>query len=62
MELDMYGDPVKDCCVKNCKASAVIIEKGKSYCPDHYAEKVLKMSLTAVSRFIAEKENTNEFA
>ena len=44
MELDMYGDPVKDCCVKDCKASAVIIEKGKSYCPDHYAEKVLKMS------------------
>ena len=41
MELDMYGDPVKDCCIKDCKASAVIIEKGKSYCPDHYAEKVL---------------------
>ena len=53
----MYGDPVKDCCVIDCKASAVIIEKGKSYCPDHYAEKVLKMSLTAVGRFIAEKEN-----
>ena len=53
----MHSDPVKDCCVKDCKTSAVIIEKGKSYCPDHYAEKVLKISLTTVNKFIAEKEN-----
>ena len=62
MELDMYGDPVKNCCVKDCKASAVIIEREKSYCPDHYAEKVLGISLETIGKFIAEKEKTNEFA
>jgi len=58
----MYGDPVKDCCVKNCKIGAVLVERGKSYCPDHYAEKILKMSLTEVGRIIKKKENINEFA
>ena len=58
----MYGDPAKKCCSKNCEKAAVLKEKNKYYCPDHYAEKVLKMSLKQVGRFIAEKENTNEFA
>ena len=53
----MYGDPAKKCCAKNCEKAAVLKEHTKFYCPDHYAEKVLKMSLTAVGRFIAEKEN-----
>ena len=45
MELDMYGDPAKKCCAKNCEKAAVLKEHTKFYCPDHYAKIILKISL-----------------
>ena len=45
MELDMYGDPVKKCCVKDCKDGAVLTENGKHYCPDHYSIEILLIPL-----------------
>ena len=45
MELDMYGDPVKKCCIKDCTTGAVLSENGRHYCPDHYAERILEIPL-----------------
>tara|TARA_B100000965_G_C19576952_1_gene751742 strand:- start:1797 stop:1979 length:183 start_codon:yes stop_codon:yes gene_type:complete len=47
-ELDMYGDPKKDCCVKNCTTKADLKEKNRFYCCNHYAKIFLKMSLNDI--------------
>nr|BAR31558.1 hypothetical protein [uncultured Mediterranean phage uvMED] len=39
MELDMYGDPKKKCCV--CEKLADLKEGSKHYCCDHYAIYIL---------------------
>tara|TARA_R100001082_G_scaffold98360_1_gene66624 strand:+ start:329 stop:523 length:195 start_codon:yes stop_codon:yes gene_type:complete len=48
MELDMYGDPAKKCCSRNCEQAAVLKEKNKYYCPDHYAKIILGISLDQI--------------
>ena len=32
MELDMFGDPKKNCCVKSCTTKADLKENKKYYC------------------------------
>ena len=44
----MYGDPKKNCCVKNCTTKADLKEQSKYYCCDHYAQFILKMSLNDI--------------
>ena len=58
MELDMYGDPAKNCCFKNCEKAAVLKEQTKFYCPDHYAKVILKISLEDIK--IKQESNSNE--
>jgi hypothetical protein len=48
MELDMYGDPAKKCCAKDCEKAAVLKEQTKFYCPDHYAKIILGISLDQI--------------
>tara|TARA_B110001450_G_scaffold151970_1_gene141797 strand:- start:255 stop:419 length:165 start_codon:yes stop_codon:yes gene_type:complete len=48
MELDMYGDPKKPCCV--CKKGADLNEKGKRYCADHYALYILGKSMSQIEK------------
>ena len=50
MELDMYGDPAKQCCMKDCEDGAVLYENNRYYCPDHYAEKVLEIPLSELGK------------
>ena len=56
MELDMYGDPKKKCCVKDCIDGAVLYENNRYYCPDHYAEKILEIPLSELGKG-GEKDN-----
>tara|TARA_R100000458_G_C8018992_1_gene79607 strand:- start:242 stop:433 length:192 start_codon:yes stop_codon:yes gene_type:complete len=58
-ELDMYGDPKKNCCVKNCTTKADLKEQSKYYCCDHYAQFILKMSLNDIK---INKESGNSAA
>tara|TARA_R110002012_G_scaffold270974_1_gene456132 strand:+ start:44 stop:217 length:174 start_codon:yes stop_codon:yes gene_type:complete len=44
----MYGDPKKNCCVKNCTTKADLKEQSKYYCCDHYAQFILKISLNDI--------------
>ncbi len=44
----MYGDPAKKCCSRNCEKAAVLKEKNKYYCPDHYAKIILGISLDQI--------------
>jgi hypothetical protein len=50
MELDMYGDPKKPCCV--CKKGADLNEKGKPYCADHYALYILGKSMSQIEKVL----------
>jgi len=50
MELDMYGDPAKPCCMKNCDTPAVITENGRHYCPDHYSSEILQIPLEEIGK------------
>jgi hypothetical protein len=45
----MYGDPKKNCCVKNCTTKADLKEQSKYYCCEHYAQFILKMSLEEIT-------------
>ena len=45
----MYGDPKKNCCVKNCTTKADLKEKNRFYCCNHYAKFILKMSLEEIT-------------
>ena len=53
----MYGDPVKNCCFKDCRVGGVLKERGKSYCPDHYAKVILGISLDQVGQVIKSEES-----
>ena len=48
MELDMYGDPKKKCCL--CEKGADIKEGSKYYCCDHYATQILGISLKELEK------------
>jgi len=50
MELDMFGDPKKNCCVKDCKTKADLKENTKYYCCSHYAKIILKKPLEELNR------------
>jgi hypothetical protein len=52
----MYGDPVKNCCFKDCRVGGVLKERGKSYCSDHYAKVILGISLDQVGQELDKKE------
>jgi len=45
----MYGDPKKNCCVKNCTTKADLKEQFKYYCCEHYLQFFLKMSLEEIT-------------
>ena len=53
MELDMYGDPKKKCCL--CEKGADLRENNKYYCCDHYSLCVLGKPMSQI-----EKELNNE--
>ena len=57
MELDMFGDPKKNCCVKNCTTKADLKENKKYYCCDHYSKIILGISLGEVERINNLKES-----
>ena len=50
MELNMYGDPAKQCCMKDCEAPAVLTENGRHYCPDHYSSEILQIPLDELGK------------
>ena len=50
MELDMYGDPAKQCCMKDCDTPAVLPENGRHYCPDHYSSEILQIPLDELGK------------
>ena len=46
----MFGDPKKNCCVKDCKTKADLKENTKYYCCSHYAKIILKKPLEELNR------------
>jgi hypothetical protein len=52
MELNMYLDPKKPCCVKHCNNKADIIEDTKNFCCDCYSTKIWGLTITQIEQAI----------
>tara|TARA_X000001388_G_scaffold35168_1_gene24761 strand:+ start:859 stop:1038 length:180 start_codon:yes stop_codon:yes gene_type:complete len=56
-ELNMYGDPKKPCCVKNCNVKADLVENGHHYCCEHYSIKILGKTLEQIEKELQRETN-----
>ena len=48
MELDMYGDPKKKCCI--CEKGADLKEGNRYFCCDHYATNILGKTMEEIEK------------